>query len=59
MAGWAYGLPGCKLNFCLGNITLVFWPSQADDAYRGQVNFMFSVLLLVSIFTERFGEESG
>lgn len=32
---------------------------QADDACGGQVNFMFSVLLLVSIFTERFGKGSG
>lgn len=48
--------PVCKLSFPLGNI---FWPHQAGKGYGGEVKLIFSVLLLVSIFTERFSEGSG
>lgn len=58
---WQGGPVGHQVTnsvFVWGTSRPIFWPRQADGACGGQVNFIFSVLLLVGIFTERFGEGS-
>lgn len=55
---WARGLQVTNSVFVWGTSRLIVWPRQADEACGAQVNFTFSVLLLVSTFTERFGEGS-
>lgn len=59
MAGWACEPLVCKHSFYWGTSKIIFWLCQEDKGYGGEVKLIFSVLLLVSIFTERFGEGSG
>lgn len=46
-------------DFIWPTFRAISWLSQADKVYGREVKLIFSVLLLVSIFTERFGEGGG